>query len=57
MLGAAVEFGGGQRVKHCNETMGGIVREMGVGRVTLHAVHSQAAGHAAAPADLDHVAE
>ena len=57
MFGAAIEFGRRQRVKHCNETMSGIVREMRVGRVTLHAVHGQAAGHAAAPADLDHVAE
>src|SRR5271155_2682452 len=37
--------------------MGGIVGEMRVGGMSLHAMHSQPPRHAAAPADLDHVAQ
>ena len=57
MLGAAVELGRGQRVQHRDEPMRRIVGEMRVGGMALHAVHREPAGHAAAPADLDHVAE
>jgi len=57
MLGASVELGGGQRVQYRNQTMGGVVGEMRIGGVPLHAVRGQSAGQTAAPADLDHVAE
>ena len=57
MLGALVELGRGQRVQHRDETVRRIVGEMRIGGMALHAMHGQPTGQAAAPADLDHVAE
>ncbi len=57
MRGALVQFGGGQRVQHRNQAMGGVVGEVRVGGVALHPVDGQPPGQTAAPADLDHVAE
>jgi hypothetical protein len=57
MFRAAVELGRGQRMQHRDEAMRGVVGEMRVGGMALRAVDRQPAGHAAAPADLDHVAQ
>ena len=57
MLGSLIQVGGRQRVQHRNEAMRGVVGEMRVGGVALHAVNRQPPGQTAPPADLDHVAE
>ena len=57
MRRAAVEFGRGQRVQHRHQPVGGVVGELRIGGVALHPMHGEPAGQAAAPADLDHVAE
>ena len=57
MLGAVVERGRGQRVQQRDQPVRRVVDEMRVGDMALHALDGQPAGHAAAPADLDHVAE
>ena len=57
MLGARIERLGGQRAEQCDQPMRRVVGEVRVGDMTLHTGDGDAAGHAAAPADLDHVAE
>ncbi len=57
MLGAAVELCRGQRMQHRDQAMRGVVGKMRVGGMTLDAMDREPASHAAAPADLDHVAQ
>ena len=57
MRRAAIEFGRGQRMQQHHYAMGGVVGELRIGGVALHPVHSQAAGQAATPTNLDHVAK
>ena len=46
-----------QRVEHAQQARDRIVGPLGIGDVALHAANRQMAGHRAAPADLDHLAE
>ena len=49
--------GVGQRVQHRDQPVRGVVGEVRVGGMALHALDREPPGQAAAPADLDHVAE
>ena len=57
MRGAVVERRARHGVEHAHQAMHRIVGELRIGGVALHAVHDELAGEAAAPADLDHVAQ
>ena len=57
MRGAVVELGSESARAARDEPMRRIVGEMRIGDMALHALDDEPAGHAAAPADLDHVAE
>ena len=57
MLGAVVERRRNQGVQAGDEPVRRVVDAVRIGDMALHAVDRQPAGHAAAPADLDHVAE
>ncbi len=57
MLGPLVQGGGGERAQHPHHVMDRIVRQVGIGGVALGAVDDHIASGAAAPPDLDHVAQ
>jgi hypothetical protein len=57
MRRAFVELLARDRIEHAHEPVRGVVGQVRIGGVALHAADREIAGHGAAPADLDHVAE
>ncbi len=57
MRGAFIERARRHRVQHGDEAMRRVIGKMRVGGMALDAMHREEAVHAAAPADLNHVAQ